>query len=242
VKNGQYIYAMRGEAVSFWKYDIRNNEWDNLEDLPVSIGRGAAITYPDKGDYLYALSGNRTPNFYRYNYKTDQWQTMSPAMLKFVDSHSELIYPGFGNFLYALHGSSWGETFESYSYIRYDILSDAWNELAPASFGVDHPGSMIWPGGEYYYATKGNGRLELAMYYAFCYGSYISGVKPVGAHSGWGNVSWTFNDTQAAEVSFRSGNEPDLSDALTWDLCGSMQNGASLGSSSSANPQDIYII
>jgi len=64
---------------------------------------------------------------------------------------------------------------------------------------------MIWPGGEYYYATKGNGRLELAMYYAFCYGTYVSSIKPVGAHSGWGNVNWTFNNTQAAQLSFRSG-------------------------------------
>ncbi|MDD5505389.1 MAG: DUF2341 domain-containing protein, partial [Candidatus Omnitrophica bacterium] len=241
VTNSRYIYAMRGESVSFWRYDIRNNEWENLTDLSVTVSRGGAITYPNKGDYLYALSGNRTPNFYRYNYKTNQWQTLSPAMLKFVDSHSELIYPGFGNYLYALHGASWSESFESYSYIRYDMLNDIWNELAPASFGVKHPGSMIWPGGEYYYATKGNGMVELAMYYAFCYGSYISGVKPVGTHSGWGNVSWSFNNTQAAELSFRSGNNPDLSDALSWDLCADMQNNTDLSTAISTKAQDLYV-
>jgi len=98
-------------------------------------------------------------------------------MVKVYDCHSELIYPGFGNYLYVLHGSSYAESFDSYTYIRYNILTDTWNELSPASFGVKYPGSMIWPGGEYYYATKGSGRLELAMYYAFCYGSYISNIS-----------------------------------------------------------------
>ncbi|MDD4985565.1 MAG: DUF2341 domain-containing protein, partial [Dehalococcoidales bacterium] len=241
VADDRYIYAMRGGATSFWKYDIRNNEWEDLADLPVSVGRGAALTYPDQGDYLYALSGNRSSNFYRYNYKTDAWTTLNPCMVKILDSHSELIYPGFGNFLYVLHGSSWGADYESYTYMRYDILSGTWSELAPASFGVDHPGSMIWPGGEYYYATKGNGRLELAMYYAFCYGTYISDIKAVGAHSGWGNVNWTFNDTQAAQLSFRSGDESDLSDALSWDLCADMSNGADLSTASSVSPQDVYV-
>ncbi|MBU1924261.1 MAG: hypothetical protein KJ710_08440, partial [Candidatus Omnitrophica bacterium] len=179
--------------------------------------------------------------FYTYNYKTDQWITKNPCMVKILDSHSELIYPGFGSYLYVLHGSSWSETFESYSYIRYNMLTDTWDELAPASFGVDHPGSMIWPGGEYYYATKGYGRYELAMYYAFCYGSYVSGVKAAGAHTNWGNVNWTFNDMQAAEISFRSGNEPDLSDALSWDLCADLQNGSDLSVVTSVNPQDIYV-
>ncbi|MFA5392699.1 MAG: DUF2341 domain-containing protein, partial [Candidatus Paceibacterota bacterium] len=241
VIDSRYIYAMRGGAVSFWKYDILNNEWDNLADIPTTVGRGAALTYPDSGNYLYALSGNRSANFYRYNYSTDTWNTLNPCMVKILDSHSELIYPGFGNFLYALHGSSWGDSYESYTYMRYDISSGQWNELAPASFGVDHPGSMIWPGGEYYYATKGNGRLELAMYYAFCYGTYISNIKPIGAHSGWGNVSWTFNNTQAAQLSFKSGNQPDLSDALSWDLCADITNGADLSNASSVNAQDIYI-
>ena len=241
VKNDEYIYALRGGAVAFWKYDIRNNTWDVLADVPVSIGRGAALTYPDKGNFLYALSGNRSANFYAYNYKTDQWITKNPCMVKVLDCHSELIYPGFGNYLYVLHGSSWAESFDSYTYIRYNILTDTWNELAPASFGVKYPGSMIWPGGEYYYATKGSGRFELAMYYAFCYGSYISGIKPAGAHCGWGNVSWTFNDTQAAEISFRSGNQPDLSDALSWDLCADLQNGSDLSLASSIKPKDVYV-
>ncbi|MFA6357516.1 MAG: DUF2341 domain-containing protein, partial [Candidatus Omnitrophota bacterium] len=241
VGGNRYIYAMRGGAVSFWKYDILNNEWEDLADLPTTAGRGGALTYPDKGNFIYALSGNRSANFYRYNYTTDTWTTLNPCMVKILDSHSELIYPGFGNYLYVLHGSSWGETYESYTYMRYDILGGSWSELAPASFGVDHPGSMIWPGGEYYYATKGNGRLELAMYYAFCYGSYVSDIKPVGTHSGWGNVSWAFNNMQAAEVSFRSGNKSDLSDALSWDLCADMVNGADLSTASSVKPQDVYI-
>jgi len=138
VTNDKYIYALRGGAVAFWKYDIRNNEWSILADVPVAIGRGAALTYPDKGNFLYALSGNRTPNFYTYNFKTDQWITKNPCMVKILDSHSELIYPGFGSYLYVLHGSSWAESFESYSYIRYNMLTDAWDELA-GIFGVDHP-------------------------------------------------------------------------------------------------------
>jgi hypothetical protein len=30
---------MRGGAVSFWKYDILNNEWEDLADLPTAVGR-----------------------------------------------------------------------------------------------------------------------------------------------------------------------------------------------------------
>jgi hypothetical protein len=238
---GDYIYCMRGSSSMFWRYNIKTEEWGDLADVPAYVGRGAAITYPGKGDYLYALVGNRSPYFYRYSISNNVWNVLSPCMVKILDSHSELIYPGFGNFLYILHGSSWNSDFESYTYMRYDILEDEWEELAPASFGVDHPGSMIWPGGEYYYATKGYGRYELSMYYAFCYGSYESGIKAIGAHSGWGNVNWTFNDTQAAELSFRSGNESDLSDALSWDLCGSMEQGADLSTASSVNETDNYV-
>lgn len=88
---GTYLYALRGEYYEssplrdFWRYDIVNDSWSSMEDIPEAggVGDGGSLLWvgnwlPTQSDYIYALSGNdylETPgnNYYRYSISGHSW-------------------------------------------------------------------------------------------------------------------------------------------------------------------------
>ncbi|MCP4649664.1 MAG: DUF2341 domain-containing protein [PVC group bacterium] len=237
---GDYLYILRGESNTFWQYDLADDSWSVLNDTPQYVGYGGQVVYPGSDDYLYVMTGNRSSNLYRYHIGSGSWSVRTPAPVPLHTGHSEAIYPGFGNYLYLIHGSSWWDWSGSYVFLRYDVENNLWEELTPASFNIRHPGTLIWADGEYFYATQGRGR-KFAKYYAFCFGNYTSKIKEIGNHSGWGNISWDFNDIQCATVSFRAGNETDLSDTSEWFNIADVANGADLSTSAACPDTAKYL-
>lgn len=103
---GNYLYVLRGEDLEtsptydFWRYDLTNNTWSSLENIPASphsggrggVGDGGSLVYPGlwdprQADYIYAMSGNQCypekpkpiydNRFYRYTISTDSWELMA---------------------------------------------------------------------------------------------------------------------------------------------------------------------
>ena len=91
---GKYIYALEGEfyentpVTNFARYDIDNDTWENMSDIPApdGVGDGGSllwIGYYDSSysDLIFALDGNgcnETPgyNFTVYHISTDTWEEL----------------------------------------------------------------------------------------------------------------------------------------------------------------------
>ena len=250
VTTGAWIYVLRGESYSFWRYSVATDEWDytSLPDSEKYISYGAEMVYcPVGGNYLYVLAGNYTRDFKCFDLDNMNWdRSVDNCPLAINNSQSRLIYPGFGDYLYLLHGSARWDRHPSYAFLKYSVRktgettdANTWQELTPSSLAIQSPGTLIWPGtGEYMFATDGGGR-ELSKYYAFCFGDYTSSIKEVGNHSSWGRMVWEYQDDAGSTIAaVRSGNDSGLSDAIDWSLIPSVTNQTTI---TSANLTDKYV-
>ena len=233
---GAWIYVLRGEGYDFWRYNVAEDYWDynSLPDSEKYVSYGAEMVYCSVGgNYLYTLAGNYTRDFKCFDLDNMNWdRSVDNCPLAINNSQSRLIYPGFGDYLYLLHGSARWDSQGSYAFLKYSIRktgdtpdANTWQELTPSSLSIRAPGTLIWPGtGEYMLATDGRER-ELAKYYAFCFGDYTSSIKEVGNHSSWGRMVWEYQDNAGSTTAaVRSGNDSSLGDALDWSLVPSVGN------------------
>ncbi len=76
------IYALKAGKIEFYSYDIGGNDWSAQCSLPViyppgttkkKVGKGAGIACA--GGYVFALKGNNTNEFWRYDPDLDAWFT-----------------------------------------------------------------------------------------------------------------------------------------------------------------------
>jgi uncharacterized membrane protein len=181
--NGNYIYVLFGGSYSdtggkarhyFYRYNISNNTWENLENTPGSLGQGAgdAITWVpggaigDNENYIFAIIGQKDAgtNFLRYTISSNTWVSRASPPGR-TDDGCSLVWTG-GTYLYALRGE-YNETSPCYDFWRYDIVNNTWENRAPipayphdnGSGGVGDGGSLLWIGGshsDYIYALSGN--------------------------------------------------------------------------------------
>lgn len=103
---GNFLYALRGEfnetspLYDFWRYNLVNNTWESVADIPAyphdggvgGVGDGGSLLYigfwlQNQTDYIYALSGNQAKpekpepipddRFYRYTISIDRWKRLA---------------------------------------------------------------------------------------------------------------------------------------------------------------------
>ena len=152
-----------GDSVVSWyeafRYDQKYNSTDmfpvfcnpppyacRMEPIPGGtsmrpVGRGAALTVtePDScdssGTCLWALKGNSTREFWKYDVRSDTW-TSRPDMsyLGPKPKDGATLTAGLGGRLYATVGHS------SHLFLMYDTLSDTWSVLP------DVPGKKLGKG------------------------------------------------------------------------------------------------
>lgn len=75
---GNYIYATGGSSTAFWRYNIANDSWAVLTNAPGSIGAGGALVFTDS-DGGYALQGNGSSSFWRFDVTPPQYDIQSTA-------------------------------------------------------------------------------------------------------------------------------------------------------------------
>jgi len=92
---GTYFYALQVEYLDttplrdFWRYDIVNNSWSSMADIPEAggVGDGGSLLWvgnwlPAQANYIYALGGGSCweepgDNFYRYIISTNTWEKLA---------------------------------------------------------------------------------------------------------------------------------------------------------------------
>jgi len=137
--------------------------WDPREFTFEKVGKGGSLAYAG-GDYIYALRGDKTKDFWRYYIEPDPdlpgtWEKMAliPLEKKDVEEGGSLVYAldDVDDFLYALPG-------KSKEFWRYDIKLNTWKEMAPIPLEkkdeVKEGGALAWAGGDYIYALRGDGK------------------------------------------------------------------------------------
>ncbi len=251
---GNYLYIVDGNGTNFWKYRL-----DDFYDmsfsvpLPESVGRGASVAYSSYDGRVYFFSGARFSYFYKWLPGATGWTPLASCPVSVNDSQSNLLYPGFGKYLYYIQGSSYGYSDPSSVFLRYSMdpttpASDRWTELTPSSFGIYVPGTLLYAGGQNFYVAKGYDSVFLSKYSAFCFGDYVSKPIEVGRHCKWGTISWDSIGSGSVGVSARTGSKllnANLTDALDWGQVTSVGNGQNLSDPSrplsSIKDTDKYI-
>ncbi|KKR32263.1 MAG: hypothetical protein UT64_C0038G0001, partial [Candidatus Falkowbacteria bacterium GW2011_GWF2_39_8] len=144
---GDFIYGFPGDNTrNFYRYSITDNSWASMADTPAAVKNGGALTWAE-GNYLYAFAGNDTDAFWQYDITLNTWSSLSnfPAIIS--NEGSNLVYPGYGDFIYANGGGS-------LSFYKYSISSNTWTQLTSLLTVLSMSGtSMVSDGRDYLYAS-----------------------------------------------------------------------------------------
>ncbi|MCX7836632.1 MAG: C25 family cysteine peptidase [candidate division WOR-3 bacterium] len=160
-----FIYAFKGNKTNeFYRYDITTGYWERKADIPYAqekkkpVGNGGALT-SDLERYVYAIKGNNTLEFWRYDVLNDRWDRLPdiPTGSKRVKDGAGLAYvkKGDSSFVYLLKGSKTNE------FYAYYIEGNIWLNKTPAPLGPSNrpfaKGSAItFDNRENIYVLKGN--------------------------------------------------------------------------------------
>ncbi|MFA7319000.1 MAG: hypothetical protein WC022_00145 [Parcubacteria group bacterium] len=174
-----YLYATKGVTTpTFWRYDIANAAWTQIDDAPKNFDYGSVLTYDDSR-YIYAMPGNDDAT-YRYDTCNGQDGSCSPQWTQLTNAQfgnpntvdgqktyegADGIYDGRNN-MYVMQGNY-------YPYMaKYSIADDegrgevhnTWTSLSAAPVGFYNGGSLSFDGDHTIYALAGNSRMKFMKY------------------------------------------------------------------------------
>lgn len=140
-----YLFALRGNnSTEFYRYTISTNTWMARTSTANSFQRGAAMVFIPSGDYcldaggcLYAMRGNNTAQFFKYELSDNSWTNVTTVPY-YVDYGGSLLYHG--GYIYATRG------YASHNFLRYDITNDTWEYLShmPSTHYYGSSNSMVY--------------------------------------------------------------------------------------------------
>ncbi|MBF8267793.1 MAG: hypothetical protein HW388_1301 [Dehalococcoidia bacterium] len=119
--------------------------WQTLANAPATVAAGGALT--TDGTNVYALRGNASSSFWRFNVAANTWTSLTNAPAT-TGAGAALTY-GSGS-IYALRGNA------SSSFWRFNVAAGTWTSLASTPSTVSGGGSLVWDGANYIYAFRGN--------------------------------------------------------------------------------------
>ena len=166
--------------------------WASMENTPSPVNQGGSLVWTG-GDYLYALQGDNTNNFWRYSISDDNWYKMgnTPGLVYFGGS---LVWTG-GDNIYALQGGypSGLNGYPENGFWRYSITSDSWTSMTDTPEGVSAGGSLAWTGGDNIYALQGDLK-DNFWRYSISSDSWTSMTDIGGNVHVGGSLAWTGGD------------------------------------------------
>ncbi len=157
------IYIVRGLYTTSdpesWRYNASTNSWNsiNTSGLPVGAFRsGTALTW-DHGDYIYGLFGGRYSSedinrslFYRYSILNNTWEQLTDTPHA-QGAGDAITWSGYDGYIYTVTGSNQrGTAFARYKNNSWETLDFNTNWTV-----TDDGASLVWTGGEYLYALRG---------------------------------------------------------------------------------------
>lgn len=144
---------------TFWRYDPEMGDWELMNTSGLSAGafrNGAAMTW-DRDDRIYALFGGRYDDinrtlFYRYSISNNRWEQLTDTPQS-QGAGDAIAWSGHDDRIYAIIGSNKRGTI----FACYNASNESWIRLSfnPTWTGADDGASLVWTGGEYLYALRG---------------------------------------------------------------------------------------
>lgn len=141
---GAIYYTPGNSRLGFYKYDIGDETWTQLIDVPATMGQGSDIQ--NVGGKLYVMRGGATQNVYTYNTVTGRW--IIPTFGIFdgffrgtsynTFNYGADIERGDGNNFYISKGN-----FDNY-FIKYDSSTGSVTRLADSPNGMYQGGDLMY--------------------------------------------------------------------------------------------------
>ncbi len=152
---GNYLYVTRGYGdKAFFRYDIENNDWDIIEDLPQAAHYGCDAVY-DGSAGIYFIFGGYSKEFYYYNIEDDSW-TELPNLLDTIYYGASIEFDGTD--VYIARGQN------STDFWRFDVSENSWFNLSPTPATVYRGSNMVYGQNGYLYLLRGYNRSDLYRY------------------------------------------------------------------------------
>jgi len=157
---GSYVYAMRGGAAGFYRYNVSLNTWTAMSNPAVASTTDTTGTLVN--DYVYYPLGNNTTTFYRYTISTNTWGAMT-VLPGTASNGASAVYNASDSRVYVLRGNG---TSNLYSSPNNPVL--AWTTQASTVVsGVTYQaniGARMVSDGTNLYATMGDGETAFLKY------------------------------------------------------------------------------
>lgn len=150
-----YLYSFRGYSdKAFWRFDIANNKWETLTDLPQPAYYGADMVY-DGSDSIYAIFGGYSQKFYKYSISGKSWIKL-PDLLDTPWQGAAVETDGTNIFVVRGNGST--------DFWRFNVADNNWSNLAPVPVAVGAGGDIVNGQDGYLYLTRGASTLTFYRY------------------------------------------------------------------------------
>ncbi|MDH5683123.1 MAG: C25 family cysteine peptidase, partial [candidate division WOR-3 bacterium] len=143
-EDGKCVYILRGNnTVGFWKYQADTSAgqtigWHKLNNIPPGTKKpkyGSGLVAVTKGgnDYLFAMKGSKTNEFYLYDITNNTWTQVASSP---IGSSGKLGYKK-GSCL-TFDGDSFVYILKGYygDFFKYDIENNSWHELTRYDYKI----------------------------------------------------------------------------------------------------------
>ncbi len=177
---GDSIYIANSKTSGDWeskfmRYNTSAGQWDILATPTQSFKNSIAMAW-DQDNYIYALLGASYGDidgggrfyFFRYNIATNTWTQLQDTPHTNGPGDAMCFVPGRvlnvsnDNFLYAILGSHKPSGSKFY---RYNITTNSWSSSLSFPWDETDDGcSVVWTGGNYLYALRGEWEESTACY------------------------------------------------------------------------------
>lgn len=152
---GKYLYVMRGNSdKAFWRYDISDNDWEELSDLPFPSYYGGDMVSDGQGN-LYIIFGGYSKKFYKYDTNDGSW-TQLPDLLDTTWTGASISFDGTN--IYIARGNS------TTDFWKFDIASNSWQSEAPIPAPLGSGANLVYGRDGNFYLTRGANSLTFYQY------------------------------------------------------------------------------
>jgi|GEM_PF-473423 len=166
VGNTIYAIAATNTISSFNSAAAAPGAWTSAATTtPGNAQFGAGVAMAAVGNQIYTMRGNNSTDFWRFDTTSNTWKTTTTDNVTplastpdFVRSGGSIVYPGSGDFLYAMQGNN------QRNFWKYSLSGNTWTSIALTPGRVNSGGSLVVANSTTIYATRGNALRDFWKY------------------------------------------------------------------------------